>query len=313
MEENGEYWVEALELLQGDGEAMRLERPSERLVRSSSGEYTTEETPGWIKLGVAFRYTLKDLKGPPLAVFLAICLHINKDGAAWPGIRTLADITGYDKDTVSGALEKLESIPGLLQIAHRAGPRGTNVYRPAFAAYGKASPRRPKNPDTGEKSASGNYAQSPDADGASVRVRAVQRPVLGGSASGDYAQSPDRRREKKNKEEEYSAPRGRDLLFDAIAHVCGIDPSIQGNGSSIGKVKADLLKAEPPYTPEEVLAWGQSQSWRNTPPTVWQLKQGIGSIRSGKKNGHKHSIAPDFSKLSAEDVTRINAEMNGGA
>lgn len=68
-------------------------------------------------------------------------------------------------------------------------------------------------------------------------------------------------------------------LFDAIVSVCQIDPTINGNGSSIGKVCSALSKANPPYTPEEVSAWGKTQAWRNTPPTIWQLQQGIGSIR----------------------------------
>lgn len=74
-------------------------------------------------------------------------------------------------------------------------------------------------------------------------------------------------------------PRTPDLLFDSICEVCGIDSSVNGNGAKIGKVKADLLRAKPPYTPDEIRTWGRTQVWRTTPPTVWQLKEQIGAVR----------------------------------
>jgi hypothetical protein len=78
-------------------------------------------------------------------------------------------------------------------------------------------------------------------------------------------------------------PRPQDELFNAIVKVCAVDISVEGNSSSVGKVRAALANAKPPYSPAEVLAWGQTQSWRHEPPTVWQLKSGIGAVRS--KNG----------------------------
>jgi len=78
-----------------------------------------------------------------------------------------------------------------------------------------------------------------------------------------------------------------DPLFDAIVKVCQIDPTIKGNGSCIGKVRSALLGASPPYSAEEVTAWGKSQTWRNTPPSIWQLQAGIGSVRGANGNGHK--------------------------
>lgn len=84
--------------------------------------------------------------------------------------------------------------------------------------------------------------------------------------------------------------RERDLLFDAIAKVCCVDPSVKGNGASVGKVRAALLATEPPYTPAEVLAFGEwwhSDEWRSKkgPPTLWKLREQIGLIRNG--NGRK--------------------------
>lgn len=82
-------------------------------------------------------------------------------------------------------------------------------------------------------------------------------------------------------------PRQRDLLFDAISAVCIIDPKVKGNGAKIGKARAALSESEPPYTAEEVAAfgvWWNSDSWRSSkgPPTVWKLIEQIGIVRNGK-------------------------------
>lgn len=88
-------------------------------------------------------------------------------------------------------------------------------------------------------------------------------------------------------------PRPRDLLFDAIAQVTSTDPATAG--PSIAKVKQVLLKAVPPYTPEEVLKFGASwPAWKDKPPTLWQLREQIGVVRSS--NGH-----------SAQPVTMLDA------
>lgn len=79
--------------------------------------------------------------------------------------------------------------------------------------------------------------------------------------------------------------RAPDPMFDAIVKVCNVDTSINGNGASVGKVRSALLGAKPPYTPADVLAWGKTQQWRKTPPTVWQLKSEIGSIRNPQGQG----------------------------
>lgn len=80
--------------------------------------------------------------------------------------------------------------------------------------------------------------------------------------------------------------RPRDPLFDAIAEVCQVDITIRANAQSVGTVRAALISASPPYTAEEVCAWGARQAWRHTPPTVWQLRGEIGAIR-GNGSGHE--------------------------
>jgi hypothetical protein len=86
-----------------------------------------------------------------------------------------------------------------------------------------------------------------------------------------------------------------DLLFDAIADLCQVDP--QTAGASIGKVTAALRKAA--YAPEDVekfRAWWWNDAWRarqGKPPTLWKLKEQIGVIRhKGHDNGNGKSETP---------------------
>ena len=71
--------------------------------RSLGGE--TSEV--FAKVDVAFRGYLHLLKGAHLGVFLAIALHGNEDGWAWPSYATLARETGYGEDTIRRALAYL--------------------------------------------------------------------------------------------------------------------------------------------------------------------------------------------------------------
>lgn len=92
----------------------------------------------------------------------------------------------------------------------------------------------------------------------------------------------------KNTKSAEKAPRPRDPLFDAIAEVCNVDPATAG--SSIAKVEQALKKADPPYTPEEVRAFGVKWwEWkeRTDPPTIWKLKEQIGTVRQNGNGTHK--------------------------
>lgn len=110
------------------------------------------------------------------------------------------------------------------------------------------------------------------------------------------------------------APRPRDLLFDAIAKVTGVDPATAGG--SIGKVKQALLKAIPPYTADEVLKFGASwPAWKDTPPTLWQLKEQIGHVRQngkGSSNGthqeHNEPANTPEQLAAAAEINRRRAE-----
>jgi len=122
---------------------IQFERPSVQLVDTGKGTFKTVTTTGWIKFGIAFRNVMHQLRGARLAVYMAICLHVNEEGEAWPAVRTIALETGYDKVTVSHSVLELEKIPGLLDIVRRPGT--SNLYRPSFAVYGKHIHTPPEN------------------------------------------------------------------------------------------------------------------------------------------------------------------------
>jgi hypothetical protein len=59
---------------------------------------------------------LADLKGSPLSVLLAYKSYANKDGVAWPSLRTLAKVTGYGIDAVKAARKKLVETGRLIPV-----------------------------------------------------------------------------------------------------------------------------------------------------------------------------------------------------
>lgn len=67
---------------------------------------------------------LSELKGAPVSVYLAYCSYANKDGLAWPSLRTLEAVTGYGINAVKDARRYLVTM-GLLVAAEqsRAGGR----------------------------------------------------------------------------------------------------------------------------------------------------------------------------------------------
>lgn len=79
--------------------------------------------------------------------------------------------------------------------------------------------------------------------------------------------------------------RQRDELFDVIADVLGMDPSLGTNGGIIGKVKSGLRDAKPPYTAADVRLFGEMYAAKhpNTLSPKWSdvLKE-IGMVRNSR-------------------------------
>src|SRR6266540_5803382 len=83
----------------------------------------------FLQVSVKMRQHLHHFKGARLGVFMAIALHSNAEGWAWPSLAMLKAETGYNVQTISQALSDLctLSIDGqrvLLAVQDRA-PHGT--------------------------------------------------------------------------------------------------------------------------------------------------------------------------------------------
>lgn len=142
MEERESYITmdeinEGMELLHG---TPILGIVSETNLVKENGEYKVVETVAWVKFATEFRREfLKKLKGAKLAVFMDICLHLNAKGAAFPGIDTIAEETGYQRNEVMSSIKEIESeMPYLLDVARTPGK--ANVYHPMFVSYGNSDP-----------------------------------------------------------------------------------------------------------------------------------------------------------------------------
>jgi hypothetical protein len=148
---------EGLELLHGIP-VVELQAPADQIIETEAGDLEVAQSLGWVKFSAAFRLNmLRKLKGAKLAVFICICLHINERGQAFPGLETIAEETGYDRDTVMGIIPELEGILGLLDVFRRKGAK--NIYRPAFAARGaRSEPILPEEKVVGKNTTGGSPA-----------------------------------------------------------------------------------------------------------------------------------------------------------
>jgi len=89
----------------------------------------------YLQVSVQMRQHLHHFKGARLGVFLAIALHSNADGWAWPSMAVLRAETGYNVQTIAQALRDLCALtidgqPVLLAVQDRAagGTFATNRY-----------------------------------------------------------------------------------------------------------------------------------------------------------------------------------------
>lgn len=128
----------------------------------------------------------------------------------------------------------------------------------------------------------------------------------------DHLPLSKKRIKEKGKKDSALAPRPRDPLFDAIVEVCQVDLTLKGAGTKVGKVRAVLAGASPPYTPEEVYAF-RDRWWaweeRESPPTVWKLQDSISSVRS--KNGRSGKLSEPKSYAALRRLAAKKGLNNG--
>lgn len=98
---------------------------------SDTGTQARKQTT-FVKFSVSFREKqLYQLKGPLLAVFICLSLHIQEDGTCFPSVSLIAKETGYNRDTIFTALGKLEFM-GYIARRQKTDPKTrkfkSNVY-----------------------------------------------------------------------------------------------------------------------------------------------------------------------------------------
>lgn len=127
-----------------------------------------------------------------------------------------------------------------------------------------------------------NTESVPVAGTPSIKEKIVKEKPLGDTPTRPVATQFQTTGEKKKRQP--------NKLFDAIAKTCQVDPATAG--SQIAKVAKVLSSANPPYTEADVEAY-RKQWWewkdRKVAPTVWQLQERIGVVRSSTKPNAKQT------------------------
>ncbi len=246
----------------------------------------------WIKLRT-------DLQTDPAVIRLVSVLKLDTFGvigrlaAVWVWADTHADRHGRVTLVSRSCLDSLTSCEGFGAALESVGwlkseaEEGAGITFPRFERHmGKGAKQRAQAANRKRKQRSGGGEKA--SRSGHVDVTKVSRTKRDKSVT---------REEKRREEIEEGkplpgnpgekAPRPRNLLFDAVAEVSGLDPSTAGG--RIGTAAAALAKADPPYTPAEVREFGQRFwqlcSWaadnKRTRPTPHEIAGHIGLIRAG--------------------------------
>jgi hypothetical protein len=160
--------------------------PGTMVLERRGGEFRQVERPSFVKISTGFKAEMKDIDEIALKVWLFIALSVNRNtGRANPGLRTIAEQTGFAVNTVQAAIKRLETKYTLLKVDRAS--RKFNIYEPvAFVSANKAEPVSPADTvdnticitqdDTVQKSVSvGTQSVSVDGESVSARVILNQR------------------------------------------------------------------------------------------------------------------------------------------
>jgi uncharacterized protein YdaU (DUF1376 family) len=184
----------------------------------------------------------------------------------------------------------------------------------------KLRERNIKRSKAGKEGAAARWQTHAIANADAMRSQCDSMPrasdSLFGSDSLDSSSPSEEKKGKKGRRERRKGggagggkPRERDLLFDAVAEVTGLDPSIRSNGSLIAGVCSQLREsdADPAYGPEDVRklaeVWPTCAGWTaDTPLTPPCVAKYIAWSRNPPKQPHLNGKAPE---TLAEKIQRL--------
>jgi len=231
------------------------------------------------------------------AVLLCLADHADPDGdMAFPSAGRIAQESELGESTVRAALSWLRKRGLILQTAPAAAHRPT-TYRVVLAVLRDLpllEVYRQEVQEPASRPLAAGAESAPD-----LQQLDPNRPLR------EPSQEPPRESTSRRRKTP-DVPRPHDPLFDAIAEVCQVDPATAG--SSIGKVRGQLLKATPPYTADEVRAFGMwwwAGGYRKRPPRVWDLQEQIGVVRTERP-------APEPKGFAAVRAMAKDLEARGG-
>lgn len=234
---------EAQELINGTP-ILAFEHSSTQIIADDKGEYQIAETVAWIKIATEFRREmLRKFKGARLAVFLCVCLHINKDNQSRPTIKTIAEETGYSTREVMRSIQELKDDRIFDILRHHRHP---NIYQVnAFVAYGdKKSPKvmmsqkSPKNKkDVAKVTQLGDAGVTPSR---TIKEEPKKEEPLCADAPIETPSEP--------LKEKTLTPQ-QQMIHD-LCHVMGMDDHL--NGKRLARLASELLKQK--YEPCQVIS-----------------------------------------------------------
>ncbi|OGO11444.1 MAG: hypothetical protein A2Y53_00055 [Chloroflexi bacterium RBG_16_47_49] len=239
------------------------------------GKLLERDDDPWIKLSIKFRTNwMRTLKGCKLPVFLAIALHINKDGQCYPNIETIADETGYSQRQVIRAVQELTRL-GLLEVnkvfidqIHRK-----NIYTvKAMVAYGQENPKSDIIAPLGNMSEMSPLIVTNPVLEMSLKEDSLRRTIKSTPNS-----SPAKEVTYEPIEDTLKKIPNKDIMAmaSAIADVAHAD--FIANISSL-KQEAKLILQNPTVSPELIRSLYRKEggkwynNWRTSPPSIRQIK-----------------------------------------
>lgn len=227
----------------------------------------------------------KELSHGAVRVCAWLAHHMGAKGC-FPKQEELAEEMGCSDRMVRTYLDELEAAGFLTR--ERRGYAKSNVYRLNINNIhsGSLFPVSCPTPEAGFRSVR-KQASGPVRKQASERItRTSELEPNNQTQEGAAAPPTPARASAEVSSSGTQTAKPRDALFDAVCQVTASDPKV--SGSHVGRVCKALRAADPPYTPAEVVQFGESvKRWRDFegPPTLGCLEKNIGQVRATHEPG----------------------------